>query len=92
MSILDYILVSIAPIIRILVAIAVFRDRKSRKQFLTFIVLAMFIFGAFFGFFHFYTENPATITAGNDYVQISSSQTGTMNVTSSKIASAYVPR
>lgn len=83
-------LIFIGPIILLIVAIGTFLRSRSRRQFLAMLVVVIALFAGVYVFIHDRTNLPAEVTIGNGYIQISSSETGTMNFTSAQISNAYV--
>lgn len=83
-------LVYLGPVVVLIAAIATLISSKSKTRFIALLVVAVLVFSGTYAFIHFRAETPVSIVVGNGYMQVSSSQTGTVNVTSNQISSAYV--
>lgn len=83
-------MIFIAPVAIAILAVGSYMNTKSIRQLLVLIVVVIAVFAGSYAYIHYKVENPSEITIGNGFIQISSSETGTMNFTSGQISSAYV--
>lgn len=83
-------LIYIGPVVLIAAGISRFMSTKSKGALFTLVVLGILVFAGTYLFVEYRVDQPATITVGNGYLQVSSAQTGNVNVTSSQIVKAYV--
>lgn len=76
----------------VLVIFAVFRyiSSKSKAMLVALLVISVGAFAGSYFFIHEQTSTPSQITIGNGYIRISSSETGTINTSTSQISNAYV--
>ncbi len=83
-------LIYLGPVVVLIAAIATLVSTKSKARFIALLIVSVLVFSGTYAFIHFRSEAPTSIVIGNGYMRISSSQTGTVNITSSQISSAYV--
>lgn len=83
-------LIFIGPVVILVAAVARYMTNKSKTGLLAMVVVSLVIFAGTYVFIQYRVSQPGTVTIGNGYIDLSSSQTGNLNFSSGQISNAYV--